>query len=453
MTVAVPYLTRDGVGVSLMPDRVGLVEVVVGFGHVGVRRSGTAPIGADGAGAALGQLAAELGLVGRAVHAHVDPSVLTVETVEVPAFGDAEDVRVWLEGQAARATTGRRAADAWAPPVGDDVDAEGHEHRAIIASAPQADVDGVQAVLAAAGLVPARVGTGVVEAATPVAALGDDAERTVVLVAEADGAGVVDLDGGRVRDVRWVALDPGLVLDETEAVLGPRPDVAVGGGAAAEVLAVAGARARGLAFPGVEPELTVAFGLALEATRPELRGLDFLPADARADAERVDAKRTGQRAVLLVGLVLLLALLAVEAARIGFAGALARAAARNALRADEVTSVEALRRDVERRRRDLTTARRSADERTDVAGVLERVAYAVPEDVWLSALTVDSTGLVASGYALVPGGVTTFLRALEQEPVVASASLRQTVRLDPETSADVSRPVVSFEIRGRLQAP
>ena len=453
MTVAVPYLTRDGVGVSMAPGRVGLVEVVVGFGHVGVRRSGTAPVGADGAGAALERLAAELGLGGRAVHAHVDPAALEVETVEVPSFGDAEDVRVWREGQAARAATGGRTADAWVPPDDDDSDVEGRLRRAVVASAPQPDVDAVRATLAAAGLVPARIGTGLVEAATPVAALGDAVDRTVVVVAEANGAGAVDLDGGRVRDVRWVALDPSLVLDETEAVLGPRSDVAVGGGAAAEVLAGADGRARVLAFPDVGPELAAAFGLALEAARPELRGLDFLPAHDRVEAEQADAKRTGQRAVLLVGLVVLLALLSVEAARIGFAGALARAEARNALRADEVAAVEALRRDVDRRRRDLATAQRSADERTDVAGVLERVAYAVPEGVWLSALTVDSTGLVAAGYALAPGGVTTFLRALEQEPTVASASLARTARLDPGTSADVSQPVVSFEVRGRLRTP
>ena len=453
--IAVPYLEREGVGVAVASDRVDAVEVVVGRGRVRVRKSGSEPVGADGPGAALGRLVAALGLRGRVVHAHVDPAVVEVEGLDVPAFGDAEDVRVWLAGQAERAAPGGRVADAavlgsvgaGGAPEATDPD------RALVASAPSEAVEAARDLMEGAGLVVGRIGTGIAEAATPLVAL-DEAEAGALVVAEAGGGAVVELAGGHVRDARWVALGPDRLMDEVGVLVSPGARVAVGGGAATGVLASAGVSAHALSFEGgVGPELALAFGLALEAARPELRGLDVLDADTRAEADALEAKRTGQRAVLAVGVVVLVALLAVEAARIGFAGALSRAEARNALRADEVAEVEALRRDVERRRRDLATARRSARERTDMAGVVERVAYALPEGVWLSGLVVDSASVVVSGYALEAGLVAEVLGALEREPRIGGASLSRTTRLDPETSPEVSRPVVAFEVRGRLDAP
>ena len=139
-----------------------------------------------------------------------------------------------------------------------------------------------------------------------------------------------------------------------------------------------------------------------------------------------------------------------QIAQAGFGAALARAEAENALRADDVAAVEALRRDIERRRRDLGAARTSAREQTAAAGILERVGYALPEGTWLTRVAVDSVGVEIAGITLDPARVAEVLGALEADPVITSPSLVRTLRLDPETSPDVSRPVTTFELRGSI---
>ncbi|MEM7789340.1 MAG: PilN domain-containing protein, partial [Bacteroidota bacterium] len=280
-------------------------------------------------------------------------------------------------------------------------------------------------------------------------------EGAALLVAEADGATVVETSGGRVRAVHRVEGGPAVAVSEAQA-LGAGGRLVIAGPEAAPALAAAsdvfGDAARLAHLPdGLASEYALAYGLAVEAAVPALEGVDLLAPETRAKAEVELEKQTGQRAVLTVALVLLAALALVESASWAFASGLDGAEAEALARADEIAAVEAARADVDRLQREIRSAQSSQSERTRQSVLLDRVGGSVPEGVWLASFAADAADLAITGYALDYGGVEQALAVLEVEPALTGVRLIRTTRLTGETTAGLTRPVVAFEVRADVR--
>ncbi len=500
----VPYLQRVGVGLHIGPRAVRWVELSRSFagvpglesslGRLRLRRSEVEPVEGGQHEAALERLMARVQPASPFVHTHVDPEHVRVHFETAPAFEDDEDLAAWLAerpsryvpaGSTASEFIARTAVVSRHPPG----DSEGA--RCLISLARREAVEERAAMLERVGLVPLRIGTGIVEVGSAFAFDPDyEASEPVVVHVWDDAAGDEAATALQTRrampyDLAVLpgVLSAGLPLDglvsEIEAHFGgalrlaspdregergtvwitgavERSGLASGGYAGAQRPRIMRPLATVLKGRVVPADSVLAASLATEALYPELALMDVQRTAQTEEAETEHEKQEAYRAVLGLG-VLVLALLILS----GAAGWMLQTKVDEvrvsvASQSGELAELATARRMQERLRADLAVGRALVHERTVAAVVLEAVGQAVPDEMELSSIQFETSPggdvvVALSGWTATPAGVRDLIERLEADERFSGVRLLSTERLDGsqaerETGRSISVTVFSLSV-------
>lgn len=444
--MAIPYLQRVGIGVHVGEREVRWVELTRTFGRLRLRRYETEPVVGTEREAALARLVERLKPAHRYVVSHVGPDHVRVHFVDAPGFDDPEDLQAWLVAQSVKVLPGGVAPEAFVVRTAVTQYDEEEKARGLIVAAQRAAVEERAAVLERAGLVPLRLATGVVEVASSLAFEEgfDDPERTIIYSGD-ETAVALRMKEGLLHDAEVLpAADPDVVISELEALgnfarsdaeavwmTGGSGVVPAGGGRAVTPLHGA---LRGRTLPS---EAAYAAALAAEAVYPGLGYVDLLDPDAAGVAGEQREKGEAQGALVSMGVLILVLLLAATLATVFLGREVAHTEAQVAARAEVLEALQEARARRDRLERDVGTARDLVGQRTAVARVLEDVGRSVPEGVWLTRLSVVTptegpAELAVQGLALDNEAVAAYLASLERLAVLGPVEMTYSERVSVE---------------------
>lgn len=428
------------------------VELSRRLGRLKLLRYASEPVVGQQFGAALECLVDRLGRQGAFVVCDVEPEHVDVHVVEAPAFDDDEDLGHWLADQARAFVSTEGKADEYVVQsrvLHRDPD---RGARCLIVVARRDGIESRLTMIEAAGLRCERLATGLVE---PLSALVfepgfTEGQRPVVLMGDAHRVHYL-LNDGELEDlyVDHAYADGGRRDDARRSVwpASPFPHDARAGvgwvfGSRAEE---EGRHAEG--FEGtaplrealdteLPPAASVAAALALEAVYPELALTDLLGEERGEAVRAAKEKEEGQRAVLLLGGILVFSLLLALLSAAGMGTLVEREAAKVAAQEPVLERLRAAEAAHARLRSDLETAERLTGQSTQTARLLEDVGRAVPEGVWMVGLSIRDdegrTRLRITGIALDGEGTAEYLTALERLEVLGGVELRYAEHLSAE---------------------
>jgi general secretion pathway protein L len=402
----------DVIGLALREDRLDGVAVRKGFRGTHVLASFSLPI-AEQADAGLRAKLRELGVRARRVHVSLPRRRAVVKVIELPAVAGADVRRMvgfelerHLPFPAAEALFDFHVLDATADrPV-----------RVLLVAVERRMFDRVHQLLQQAGLVPRLVDVGIHSLAVLAGGGGDRREGRVVLQVEEADAELAVVRGGRLLLSRAFPLPPNgkeraqTLAEELRRSLGSlRPEDREG---IADVTAI-GAGALSVTDwaelplhttvpppPGVtgmpdDPRLLPALAVALRRPNAGLLRTNLMPEEARPRPFPWPVAVTAA----LAGLTLLMVLAVPAVTMLRDERRLAALDAALAGLAPSVREAEQLAQSVERARRDVETLRSFESQHLRVLPLLRELTELLPQDVWLTNVSVDRKGLELAGFA------------------------------------------------------
>lgn len=397
---------------------------------------------------------------------HLQAPYLWHVVLVAPFFDDAETFEAWQAAEAARRLPpNARPEDFIRRTV---VLEEGEEQiRCLLVLASRHAAEQRLALLAGAGLEPLGLGSTTAALGGTLALNEHGARWAGLLEVRADGSTLITVGEGVLVELTELpyglaTTEAAVLLDETCALLpaGTAPLFVAGEGAgqlleAARRAPPAGSSVQALGWEagliGPAEPVDVAdaptVALALQALFSGLGDVSFLDSEtAHAGVQAVE-RREALRAILALAGAFGLLLVVLSVLHAQLADRRAAASAVLDTLSGELEEMEAARAGIARLEREIRQAERLVVERTDVAGLLGGLGRAVPEALWLDALTIEEAEpgraqLTLTGATLSEQALARYLERLEQttpggdvrlllsESVTASALYRSAPAAD-----------------------
>jgi general secretion pathway protein L len=402
----------DVLGLALQEDRLDGVAVRRGFRGTQVLASFSLPI-AEQVDVALRAKLRELGVRARRVHVALTRRRAVVKVIELPAVAGA-DVRRMIGFELERHLPFPAGEALFDFHLLDSV--PGRPVRALLVAVERRMFDRVHQLLRDAGLVPRLVDVGIHSLAALVGGGGDRAEgRVVVHVEEAD-AELAVVRGGHPILSRAFPLPPNgkerdhALAEELRRSLGSLrqedreavADVTVTGSGALPVtdwaelpLHTAVRMPAGVTGMPDDPRFLPALAVALRRPNAGVLRTNLMPEEVRPRPFPWPVAVTAG----LAGVALLLALAAPAVTMLRDERRLARLDAALAKLAPRVREAEEVSQGVERARREVETLRSFEAQNLRVLPLLRELTEILPQDVWLTNVTVDRKGIELAGFA------------------------------------------------------
>jgi len=402
----------DVIGLALRDDRLDGVVVRRGYRGTQVLASFSLPI-AEQVDAALRAKLRELGVRARRVHVGLPRRRAVVKVIELPAVAGA-DVRRMVGFELERHLPFPAAEALFDFHLLDGV--PGRPVRALLVAVERRVFDRVHQLLRDAGLVPRLVDVGIHNLAALVGGGGDRGEGRVVVHVEEAEAELAVVRGGRPLLSRAFPLPPNgkerdhALAEELRRSLGSlRPEdreavadvTATGTGALpvtdwAELPLHTTVRLpAGLTGMPDDPRFLPALAVALRRPNAGVLRTNLMPEDLRPRPFPWPVAVTAG----LAAAALLLALAAPAVTMLRDERRLAKLDAALAALAPRVREAEEVSQAVERARREVETLRSFEAQNLRALPLLRELTELLPQDVWLTNVSVDRKGIELAGFA------------------------------------------------------